>query len=274
MQAVATEPASSSWSLVYEKAIADDGRLFFPERLTTQFLTEQRKVMGSYLFANQYQNEIIPDDEKQFRLEWLRYYKQVPSNVYTFAFIDPAIGQKKTSDYTGVVIVSIDCEGTWYLKHAHRARLKPTEIVNLVFEIQDKFKCNVVGVESVAYQEALLYMIDEESRRRGVVVPVTGIKPPTDRTKEMRILGLVPRFEWGRILLAQGLHDFETEYSQFPRGAHDDVIDALANIEEIAYMPKKEDTSLKKPHSPQDPNYERWLISQIHKQNQNQNEDD
>lgn len=262
------------WSLVYEKAIREDGSLFFPERLTHEFLQETRKTMGSYLFANQYQNEIIPDDEKQFRIEWLRYYKQIPAQTYTFAFIDPAIGQKKTSDYTGIVVVSVDTEANWYLKLAKRARLKPTEIVKTVFDIQVAFQCQAIGVESVAYQEALLYMIDEESRRRGVVIPVIGVKPPTDKTKETRILALVPRFEWGRILIDQGLHDFETEYSQFPRGAHDDIMDALANIEEIATVPRHYEVKLEKPNSPNDPGYEQWVIQQKIRQSTQSSNDD
>lgn len=252
---------NEDWSIVYEKAVRDDGSLFFPERLTAKFLEDARKTMGSYLFANQYQNEIIPDEEKVFRVEWLRYFAQVPVNHYEFAFIDPAIGQKKTHDYTGITKISVDCEGTWYLTTARRARFKPTEIVNLVFD-PIFAHCKAIGIEAVAYQEALLYLIDEESRRRQKVVPVVGVKPPTDRTKEMRILSLVPRFEWGRILCAQGLHDFETEYSQFPRGSHDDIMDSLAQLEELVFYPQKEVPILEKPNSPADPNYERWFIQQ------------
>ena len=48
------------WNVVYKKAIEDDGSLFFPERLTESFLFNQRKTMGSYFYANQYQNEIVP----------------------------------------------------------------------------------------------------------------------------------------------------------------------------------------------------------------------
>lgn len=252
-----------SWSIIYEKAIRDDGTLFFPERLTRSFLDEARRTMGSYLFANQYQNEVIPDEEKKFKQEWLRYYKQIPERVYTFAFIDPAIGQKKTSDYTGQVVIDVDVNGTWYLKIAKRERLTPTEIVNRVFELHKEFGCRAIGVESVAYQEALLYMIDEESRRRQCVAPVIGVKPPTDRTKEMRILGLVPRFEFGRILIAQGLYDFESEYSQFPRSSHDDIIDSLAQLEElVSYPPREAEKPLEKPHHHEDKNYERWAIQQ------------
>lgn len=250
------------WSVVYEKAIRPDGSLLFPERLSREFLEQQRRTMGSYFFANQYLNEVIPEDEKTFKPAWLRYYKSIPSPTYRFGFIDPAIGQKDHNDYTGVAIIDVDCEGTWYLKIAARYRLTPTQIVSKMFELHEEFKLQALGVESVAYQEALLYFVDQEMKRRGKVIPVTGIKR-TAISKQTRILSLVPRFEWGRILLAQGMTDFEDEYGSFPRGAHDDILDALASLEELVFYPKKEVEKLEKPHSPHDANYERWFINNL-----------
>lgn len=249
----------SDWSVVYEKAIRDDGSLYFPERLTKEFLDKARKIQGSYIFANQYQNEIIPDDEKRFKSEWLRYYKAIPENVHTFAFIDPAIGQKKTNDYTGIVVVSADEKGDWYLRVAKRERLTPTEIVEKMFELHKMFRCQCIGVEIVAYQEALLYIADQEMRRRNEILPLKGIRRG-NLTKETRVLGLVPRFEWQRISIAHGLADFEDEYSKFPRGSHDDIIDALASLEELVFYPEHKEIKIEKPNSPTDPTYERWFI--------------
>lgn len=251
------------WSVVYEKAIRDDGSLLFPERLTHEFLQNTRKTMGSYLFANQYQNEVIPEDERRFKLEWIRYFRAIPSNTYRFGFIDPAIGQNKHSDFTAIVIVDVDSDNQWYLRLANRYKITPTEIISKMFEVCEQFQLKSLGVETVAYQEALLYMLSEEMRRRNKVIPVTGIKR-TGITKEARILSLVPRFEWGRILLSPGLTDLEDEYSTFPRGTHDDLLDALSSIEEIVFYPKKEEQRpYDKPHSPHDPNYERWVIQKL-----------
>lgn len=218
--------------------------------------------MGSYLFANQYQNEVIPDDEKTFKPHWLRYYKQLPENTYRFGFIDPAIGQEKHHDYTGIVIVDVDTDGIWYLRVASRSRLTPTEIVDKMFEIQDQWQLKGLGVESVAYQEALLYLVAEKMRRDQRTLPVTGIKR-TAVSKNTRILGLVPRFEWGRLLISQGMTDFEDEYGTFPRGSHDDILDSLASLEEIVFYPQKKEIKLEQPHSPHDPNYERWVIQDL-----------
>lgn len=258
------------WSVLYEKAIRPDGSLYFPERLTKEFLDETRRTMGSYLFANQYQNEVMPEGGQPFKKEWLRYYQALPEIKRTFGFIDPAISQAKEADFTGVVIIDVDADQKWYLKYAQRFKISPTEIIALMFKLHAQFKFNCLAIEDVAYQKALLYMLDEEMRRRKVLLPVKGIHPGTDRTKEDRILGLVPRFEWNRILIAQGLHDFEIEYAQFPRSSHDDLLDPLSQLEQIVTYPEKVKVLPdEKPH-PSDPKYESWYIRNIHKQREAQ----
>lgn len=264
LQPTPQEMIDSDWDFVYEKAIRPDGSLLFPARLNKTFLDNARRTMGSYLFANQYQNEVIPEDEKNFKPQWIRYYKEIPKNTYRFGFIDPAIGQKDRHDYTGICVVDVDCDGNWYLRLATRYRLSPTQIVAKMFELHDQFQLRALGVEIVAYQEALLYILDEEMKRKKRVIPVTGITR-NNISKNVRILGLVPRFEWGRIFVAQGLTDFEDEYASFPRGSHDDVLDALASLENVVHYPQKEEAKVEKPHSPIDPNYERWYIRELGK---------
>jgi len=259
------------WSLVYEKAIRQDGSLLFPQRLNQAFLDSARRTMGSYLFANQYQNEVIPDDEKTFKPNWLRYYKTIPDNTHRFGFIDPAIGQLKHHDFTGISVIDVDTDGVWYLRLACRLRLTPTEIVDKMFELCAQFQLKALGVETVAYQEALLYIVSEKMRRDQKIIPVTGIKR-SQTSKQTRILGLVPRFEWGRLLCAQGMTDFEDEYGAFPRGSHDDILDSLASLEEIVFYPQKVEAKIEQPHSPHDPMWERWAIRQLMQKQQTSNE--
>lgn len=254
----------SEWSVVYEKAIREDGSLLFPERLTQDFLEKARRSMGSYLFANQYQNTIVPEEEKKFKKEWIRYSTELPKISTRFGFIDPAIGQNKHSDYTGIAIIYADPDGIWWLRHAARYRLTPSGIVNKCFELCEQFKLDALGIESVAYQEALLYLVSEEMLKRQKTIPVKEIRR-SSVSKNARILGLVPRFEWSRIFLLPGMTDFEDELDSFPRGTHDDILDALASLEELVYYPEREKEILEQPHSPADPNYEKWYIQQLTK---------
>ena len=114
----------------------------------------------------------------------------------------------------------------------------------------------------MAYQEALLYLISEEMGKRQTTIPLKDIKR-AQTSKETRILALVPRFEWSRIFCLPGFYDFEEEYLAFPRGSHDDILDALASLEELVYYPVIEEKKIEQPHSPHDPDYERWVRQQL-----------
>lgn len=247
------------WFVVYEKAIRDDGSLLFPERLSEEFLNSARRTMGPYLFAGQYQNQCIPEGMQTFKKHWRRYYSELPTNIMTFAFVDPAISEADTADYTAIVIVSTDANQNWYVRHCIRKRMNPTQLIDTLFKIADSYKTHMIGIETVAFQRAILHFAHEEMKRRGKYIAVTGVNLGTDRTKEMRILSLVPRFEMGSILLSQGMSELEKEYDTFPRGAHDDVLDALSGIENIATYPIERKVT--REPTPNDPDYEKWYIA-------------
>lgn len=252
---------SNGWSVVYTKAIRDDGSLFFPERLTKEFLDKVRRTMGSYIYANQYQNEIIPSDKQVFPRHWLRYYVELPPLVHTFAFIDPAISETESADYTAFVVISVDAEQNIYVRVAKRERCNPSRTIDLMFELYDRYKPQTIGIEDVAFQRSIIHFAMKEMKTRKKRLPIAGIKRAPDKTKHMRIMGLVPRFEWGSLYLAQGLYDLETELSQYPRSAHDDLLDALSSCQDFMSNPveKLKDENV----APNHPDYERQYIEKL-----------
>lgn len=259
------------WGFCYKRAIAKDGTLLFPEKLSIEFLQEARKTMGSYMFANQYQNEIIPLEDQQFKDAWKKYYVDLPqTELYTFAFVDPAISEEKAADFTAIVVVSVDSQQNWYLRHAARIKANPSSIIDEIFKVHQRFPCMVIGIEEVAYQKALTHFTWEEVKRRNVMLPIHAVKRGPDKTKFMRISSMVPRFEFGSMYLKRGYEDLELELAQFPRGAHDDLLDALASINDIVYYPVPRRAKDEKPH-PQSPDYESWVIRNAYKSTRTDN---
>lgn len=249
------------YAIAYDRAVRDDGSLLFPSRLSKDFLDRQRRIQGTYIFSNQYLNEIIPADDQDFKKEWLVPYKELPKRKHTFAMVDPAISLDQAACYTAFCVVDVDVDNTWYLKAARRLRITATQTIDLIFKLQEVYKCQQIGVEAVAYQMALMHFMDAEMRKRKLIIPVTPIARGPDKSKSMRIRSLVPRFEWQRILIKQGLVEFEDEYLKFPRGTYVDILDALSSIEEIAHPPEPEKPSDKAP-PPNHPDYEKWWIKQ------------
>jgi predicted phage terminase large subunit-like protein len=259
-----------NWRVVYKSCYLDDGGLLFPEKQSHEFLENAKRTMGSYMFANQYLNQVVPDEDQPFKREWFKYYGKLPINKKTFIFVDPAISQSDDADFTAVVIVDTDQEGQWYVRHAQRMKITPTQLIDHLFELHAMWTPQVIGIEDVAFQKVLLYIAAEEMKRRKQILPLKGVKPNNQRTKEDRIMTLVPRFEWNRVLLKQGLTDLELELLEFPRGRHDDLVDALAQVETLITYPQESRIDDQKPHSPHDPRYESWYIRQLAKRNREQ----
>ena len=242
----------NDWVVVYNSAINPDGSLYFPERLDESELLKKRKELGSYEYTNQYLNQVIPPEDQLFKEAWLKKYNQIPENVNWFAAIDPAISMSDNSDFTALVVVAVDESANWYLHTARRFRVTPTEIIDLIFKIHEHFKPKAVAVEAVAFQKMIIHVAIEEMKKRNVWVNLAEVKHGAERSKEQRISGLVPRFEFGNILINVGLDDFEEEYLTFPSGLHDDLLDALEMIQEIAYKPQSRRKIDDRPRSPTD----------------------
>lgn len=247
----------SEWEIFYKGAHNEDGSLFFPERLTEEFLESAKRHMGSRFYANQYDNIVIDDADKPFKKNWLQYYEELPKKLYRFIFIDPAISQSDSADYSALVVVAVDANKQWYLEHASRHKITPSQIIDLMFQVTNRFDPMKIGIEDVAFQKVLVYMAYEEMEKRNIWIPLEGVKPPNDKTKLMKILGLTPRFEWGRILINRGLHDFEREYLEYAgeRSKHDDILDALSSIEPLITYPTEDKEEIKDV-PPNHPDYE------------------
>ena len=79
--------------------------------------------------------------------------------------------------------------------------------------------------------------------KRGTFFRIQPLK--AEKKKELRIDAIQPRFAVGTVWFkkdAAWLDKIETELLAYPHGAHDDVIDALAYMEQMANEPYGYDT--------------------------------
>lgn len=234
----------NSYNIILRKAIEDDGSLLFPERLTTQFLDEQRRDQGSYIYSCQYMNNPVDDETATFKHDYFRYIawglvKDRPINW--FVAIDPSY-EGAYSDYAAFVLAGMDFERNLYVRQIYRAKMKYSDIISLMFDWYTRYKPRTMALETIATQKNIQYMLNDEQKRRGVWLPVQEIKT-RQATKEDRILSLAPFYEYGRIFHIEEcsqLEDLEYELTHFPKGENDDVIDALSTVLEIATPPRNQ----------------------------------
>lgn len=229
---------AENFNILIRRAEYPDGRLLFPERLSKEFLEKTKRTQGSYIYSCQYLNEPVDDETATFKRSMLQtrsweLVKDVPINWY--AAFDPSF-EGQYSDYAAGVVAGMDFQRNLYVRHITRKKMTYADIINLMFDIYHTYQPKEMALETIAAQKSIQYMLNDEQRKRGEWLPVREIKSRT-KSKEERIRGLAPYYEFGRVFHIKecpGREELEYELIHFPKGTHDDVIDALATILEIA----------------------------------------
>jgi predicted phage terminase large subunit-like protein len=180
---------------------------------------------------------------RYYRLDDIR--RKLPS-MSKYTTVDLAIGQTKRSDFTVVCTIAVDKDNNWFILDMDYGRYNVSETMNAIFAAVQKHRPRLVGMEGVAYQAAMKQFLERDMSARNSYFSIQMLD--SDRKKELRIEGMHPRFEAGKIFFpadAQFLPELEKELMAFPRGQHDDLIDALAYQEQVAAPPLDWGGSLK-----------------------------
>jgi phage terminase large subunit-like protein len=226
---------------------------YSPERVKKiQRDMETDPKQGHAFFVAQYLNRVIDEASATFKRKFLKTYarKDIPPNLGLSITVDPAISDKQSADFCALTVRGVDEKNRWWVLQVVAKRgLGPTELVDLIFEVYQKwtargYDVGAVAVEFIAYQKALQFLLRDEMFNRNVFLPLVELVN-SGASKEYRIRGLVPRWEQGGILLPEeGEDDAESEalavlqdqLFRFPKCAHDDIPDSLAMHDEISVV--------------------------------------
>jgi len=212
--------------------------LLWPGKFTRKILQNLRTEKGPYEFGAQYMNDPVPSDAAKFKPSWMKTVLEDELKVREITYytmVDPAIGQLKTSDNTAIVTIGVDQWNNWFIVNIIWGKMLPNETINMIFANWEHYQPRKIGIEMTAYQKSLQYALVDEMRRRNIYIPIVELK--ADRSKAERIEGLVPRYANGSIyhlFQCPYREQLEDELVRFPRGRHDDIIDALAYGMQIA----------------------------------------
>lgn len=212
------------------------GGLYFPQRLSPEFLTEQRTNLGRDLYNSQYLNDPAPEDEQaKFQKSWFKRYDILPKTVYSFVSIDPG-GEKKGSDDWVFFLGHCDEKNDLYFDRISKGNLRVSQAWDILFDLYAQHKFTTCGLEVTGGQKYLLESLNDEMRRRNVFFNVVPLTHAVD-SKEFRILRLQPRYQCGSIYHSAEMGSLEEQLRRFPKGK-DDIADAAAMILEISVSPR------------------------------------
>jgi predicted phage terminase large subunit-like protein len=209
----------------------------FPEKFTKELLISKRDTPGGvHHFWSQYMNNPLDPENSDFKTEWIKTYDGLdgrnPTGLYLT--IDPAISLSRDADYSAFVVAGMGWDRRIRVMDAVHKRLVPSELVDEVFRLVKKWKLHRIGIETFAFQKTLKYDIQRQQRERGIFFSIDELgKRHSGRgeqilSKEARIRRLQPYFEQGLVEMRGDMQELRDELLAFPRGKHDDLIDALS----------------------------------------------
>ena len=206
-----------------------------------------KKSMSSYAFRQEFMASFEATGSEMFKETWIKYGEEPDSGDYYIA-IDLAgfedVSKKKTKnsklDETAMAVVKVGDNGDWYVENIIHGRWSLDETAAKIFQAVRDYRPVSVGIErGIAKQAVMSPLMDLQKRYMQFfrVEELThGNKKKTDRI----MWALQGRFENGVISINKGDWNarFLDQLFQFPdQLTHDDLVDALAYIDQLANVP-------------------------------------
>jgi phage terminase large subunit-like protein len=211
-----------------------------PRLLTWQQALKKRKKQSSYIWATQMELNPSNRDNAEFKREWLKSYRELPSMLSKYLFVDPANEKKKTSDFTAMALLGIDCFGNRFLVDMLRDKLNLGErwkAIKKIVNDNDGIKC--AYYEKYGKDSDIWYM-QQRQLEEGCYFPLEAIGGVA--SKNDRIRNFIPTCENGKFFIPEKpiiyhgrdlVREFvDQEYSMWPFCKKKDMIDCISRVED------------------------------------------
>jgi predicted phage terminase large subunit-like protein len=201
-----------------------EGQALWPEVWPVEKLEEKRRDQGSLRFEGMYQgNPTIPEGSILKRAWWQFEHELPDAYEGTLQVWDTAFRESEEADFSVCVTMSV-LAGQVYVRGVFRERLAWPDLVRALHSQYERFVPRIVLIEDRASGQSLLQALRSEN------IPVIPIK--ADKSKLARTTAISGFVEAGRVHLPRNTSwgdDLVEECAAFPKGAHDDQVDALVH---------------------------------------------
>ncbi len=202
-----------------------------------------KKSMSSYAFRQEFMASFEARGSEMFKEEWVQFGEEPDEGDYYIA-VDLAgfedVNKKRTKnsklDETAIAVVKVGTDG-WYVDNIIHGRWDLNETATKIFQAVRDYRPVSVGIERGIAKQAVMSPLMDLMKRYGQFFRVEelthGNKKKTDRV----MWALQGRFENNFVTLKKGEWNarFLDQLFQFPDVlTHDDLIDALAYIDQLA----------------------------------------
>lgn len=230
-----------------EELMLKGTKVLWPNRLSYYDLMVMREKEGHYSFDSEMQNEPINPRDCCFPVEILHFWDDkfeseeellrilgMRGNYVIIGACDPSMGKPGVRGDNSAIITAVkDCtDGKLYLLDGDISKRFPSKIIEDIIEHHRHRNYSAFAFEVVQAQEFIGTQLEDQAIIEGVPMNVVPVRPQTD--KIARIQNLQPLIKRGIIQLSRRHVSLLEELKYFPKGRHDDGLDALQMVYELS----------------------------------------
>lgn len=234
------EREPGKWTVINLPALAEtddllgreEGEALWPERFDREALLVKAEAIGGLSGSNWlslYQQRPVKEGGNIFKSQWWQTYRVMPPFDMIGQYWDTAFKEGAKTDYSVCVTLGRHERGVCVID-VFRQKMEFPELLRQVKAQYSWLKPNILKCEDAASGTPLIQTLTRDTR-----LPILPIIPKGSKEERAkRITGIV---EAGRVSLpetAEWLAIFLDELTNFPAGAHDDIVDAF--VEGLADM--------------------------------------
>ncbi|WP_010098936.1 phage terminase large subunit, partial [Ornithinibacillus scapharcae] len=197
------------------------GEPLWPERYGHSFIEERKRYPSS--FNSLYQGRPTSQEGNILKRDWWKYYVTLPPMAMKILSVDATFKDEDDSDYVSIQVWGKNGANMYLIENV-TARMNFIATIQTIRNLLKKHP-DITGkfIEDKANGTAIISMLRREI---GGVIPVN----PAGG-KVARVNAVSAYIESGNVYLpqeAEWVHDFVEEAASFPKGKHDDQVDAMS----------------------------------------------
>jgi len=221
-----------------------------PEIYSRQALEDLLYEEGPYKFSANYLLRPTDPETAIFKEEWIQF-EDYPKDrqrhdkwwlthckMRRVISIDLAVSTDRASDMSAYIIVDMDDVGRWYIRECFAGRIEVELFIRRLQDLHREWDFDSVYIEAEACQMYFSKWLRKANVEEGISMPIIPVKlrQKGKQAKGMRILACQPRWHRKDVKIVEGAKGSTTlvhDMVNYPAIGHDDLLDAMAQLEVV-----------------------------------------
>lgn len=200
--------------------------------------------MSSFAFRQEFEASFEAASRDVFKPEWVNIDDEEPNDGSYFVAVDLAgfldedkqSGNKnKKLDDSAIAVVKVH-ENGWWVAEIRSGRWGIKETADEIMRVAVKYEPTAIAIEKGSLKNACLPYLKDLQRRHNIYFRIDDVTHGNQKKTDRIVWALQGRFEHGKVTLNYGdwNNKFIDQLVNFPNSQiHDDLVDALAYIDQI-----------------------------------------